>query len=110
MKFKRGNIILAALPDDYGKPRSCLVLQVDLFDDLPSITFCMLTSTLGDDHTLARINIKSDGNNGLNQGSQIAIDKIITLPKLRVTRRIGTADDVVMLQVTRALTVFLGIG
>lgn len=110
MKFKRGDIVLAASPGDYGKPRPCLVLQSELFDDLPSVTFCMLTTTLRDDQTLLRINIAPSSENGLHQPSQIAIDKITTLPVARITKKVGTADDTVMLQVTRALAVFLGVG
>jgi mRNA interferase MazF len=110
VKYRRGDIVLAASPGDYGKPRPCLVLQSELFDDLPSVTFCMLTTTLRDDSPLIRIGINPDGENGLHQPSQIAIDKIMTLPTTRITRKLGTADEDVMLQVTRALAVFLGLG
>jgi mRNA interferase MazF len=110
VKYRRGDIVLAASPGDYGKPRPCLVLQSKLFDDLPSVTFCMLTTTLRDDSPLIRIGITPNNDNGLHQPSQIAIDKIMTLPTTRITRKLGMADEDVMLQVTRALAVFLGLG
>ena len=110
MKFKRGDIVLAASPGDYGKPRPCLVLQSELFDDLPSVTFCMLTTTLREDGPLVRITIEPTAENGLHERSQIAIDKIMTLHITRVSTKIGEADEDVMLQVTRALAVFLGVG
>lgn len=110
MKFKRGDIVLAASPGDYGKPRPCLVMQSELFDDLPSVTFCMLTTTLRSERPLVRITVKPDAQNGLRETSQIAIDKIMTLPAPRITRKIGEAGEDVMLQVTRAVAVFLGIG
>jgi mRNA interferase MazF len=106
----RGDIVLAASPGDYGKPRPCLVIQSHLFDDLPSVTFCMLTTTLREDRPLVRVTIMPRAENGLLQPSQIAVDKIMTLPKLRVTKKIGTAGEEVMGQVTRALAVFLGMG
>ncbi len=110
MKFKRGDIVLAASPGDYGKPRPCLVLQSELFDDLPSVTFCLLTTILREDHPLVRINIAPSTENGLHQPSQIAIDKITTLPVIRITKKIGKVDEDIMLQVMRALAVFLGVG
>jgi mRNA interferase MazF len=109
VRFKSGDIIVAANPGDYGKPRPCLVLQAELFDDLPSVTFCMITSALRDDRPLVRITISPTTENGLHQASQIAIDKILTLPIERISKKIGTASDDVMQQVTRALVLFLGI-
>lgn len=109
MKYRRGDIILAASSGDYGKPRPCLVLQAALFDDLPSVTFCMLTSTLREDLSHIRISIEPSAKNGLQQSSQIAIDKIMTLPKERIAKKIGEASNDVMLQVTRAMVLFLGL-
>ncbi len=51
----------------------------------------MLTTTLRTDHPLVRITIKPDAQNGLRETSQIAIDKIMTLPATRITRKIGEA-------------------
>lgn len=110
MKFKRGDVVLAASPGDYGKPRPCLVLQSELFSELTSITFCMLTTTLRSDHSLLRITIQPNAENGLRETSQISIDRIMTLPKVRVVTKIGELDQDAMLQVTRALAVFLGVG
>lgn len=110
MKLKRGDLVLAASPGDYGKPRPCLVLQSELFDELPSFTLAILTTTLRSDQPLLRISIEPDEKNGLKQKSQIAVDKITTLPVSRIARKIGEADEDVMLQVTRALAVFLGLG
>lgn len=110
MKFRSGDIVLAASPGDYGKPRPCLVIQSELFADLPSVTFCMLTTTLRTGHPLVRITMEPSAKNGLHETSQIAIDKIMTLPITRIAKKIGEADADMMLQVTRALAVFLGVG
>ena len=102
--------MLAAPPGDYGKPRPCLVIQSDLFATLPSITICPLTSDLREDAPLLRLTIKPDETNGLRKPSQIAIDKITTLPLARFGGKIGQISEAMQLQVTRAIAVFLGIG
>lgn len=40
---------------DYGKPRPALVLQSDLFSELPSVVVCPLTTTLCKDTPQLRI-------------------------------------------------------
>jgi mRNA interferase MazF len=76
---------------------------------MPSVTICPLTSDLQTIAQLFRITIEPTTENGLHFPSQIAVDKVTTLPITRIATRLGTADDDVMLQVTRALAVFLGI-
>jgi mRNA interferase MazF len=110
LSYRRGDLVLAAPPGDYGKPRPCLVIQSELFSALPSITICPLTSELREDAPLLRLTIAPDEINGLRKSSQIAIDKITTLPLARFGGKMGTISETVQLQVTRALAVFLGIG
>jgi mRNA interferase MazF len=107
LSYKRGDIVIAAAPGDYGKPRPCLVIQADAFNDIPSVTVCLLTRDLRDDVPLIRQTIQPTAENGLQQISQIAIDKITTLSLSRISRRIGSLDEVEMMQVTRAIAVFL---
>jgi len=107
--IKRGDFVLAASPGDYGKPRPTLVIQSNLFIELPSITVCPITSVLRDDADLLRITVEPNAENGLRQISQIAVDKTATLARKRFGEKIGRADDVLMLRVTRALAVFLAI-
>jgi len=110
VNFVRGDIVIAALSGDYGKPRPCVVVQSDIFPHLKSLTFCPMTSDLRNDVPLLRINIAPTPENGLREESQIAVDKIATVPKLKVAQIIGRASDEVMSQVTRALAVFLEMG
>ena len=107
--LKRGDLILAASSSDYGKPRPNLVIQSNAFSNMPSVTVCPLTSDLQKIAPLFRIIIDPSTENGLHLPSQIAVDRITTLPTTRIAAKLGTADDDVMLQVTRALAVFLGI-
>jgi mRNA interferase MazF len=71
---------------------------------------CPLTSDLQINAPAIRINIAPTAKNGLHQPSQIAIDKITTLPVARISLVLGKADAEVMAQVARALAVFLDIG
>ena len=110
MNFKRGDFVLAASAGDYGKARPNLVIQSDAFLGMPSVTVCPLTSDLRSDLPLTRIDVGPSEKNGLQLPSQIAIDKITTLPVGRIVKQLGAADEDVMTQVTRALAVFLGAG
>ena len=110
VNFKRGDFVLAAGAGDYGKVRPNLVIQSDAFSEMSSVTVCPLTSDLRSDAPLIRIDVDPSEKNGLQLPSQIAIDKITTIPVSRLAKTIGVADDDVMLQVTRAVAVFLGVG
>ena len=107
--IRRGDFVVVAVPGEYGKPRPALVVQSDLFSALPSVTLCPLTSTLRDDADLIRLTIEPTVANGLQQVSQIIVDKITTVAAGKVSQVIGHADDACMLRVNRALAVFLGI-
>ncbi len=109
MGFARGDIVIASAPGDYGKPRPCLVIQSDAFAEIPSVTVCPLTSNLRDDVPLLRQTVLPSEENGLQQASQIAIDKITTLSIARIGKRVGTLSDVELMQATRGIAVFLGI-
>ena len=108
--MQRGDFVLAAIAGDYGKPRPALIIQSNLFANLPSITLCPLTSDLRDDAPLLRILVQPSEENCLLMPSQIAIDKVTTVSISRLRETIGRADETLMLQVTRSLAVFLTIG
>lgn len=102
----RGDVVVVALPGDYGKPRPALVVQADAFPDHPSITVLPITS-----HFVAapllRIDIGAEC--GLDRASQIQIDKPQTARRERVGPVIGRADAATLVAVNRALAVFLGL-
>ena len=105
----RGAFVTVAVPGDYGKPRPALIVQSDLFNELPSVVICPLTSTLRDDAGQFRLGVEPTERNGLLGRSQIAIDKITVIPVAKIGATIGAADDALMLRVSRALALFLGI-
>jgi mRNA interferase MazF len=77
---KRGDLVTIALSGDYGKPRPALVLQSDLFRDLPSLTVLPITSELRAT-PLLRLSLIPDRQNGLQRESQVMVDKITTVAR-----------------------------
>jgi hypothetical protein len=47
--MRRGHFVVVATSGDYGKPRPALVVQSELFAELPSVVICPLTTTLRND-------------------------------------------------------------
>jgi len=106
--MRRGDLVTVAVPGDYGKPRPAVVVQSDLFDEVPSVTLCLVTSTLRET-PLVRITVDPSPDNGLQRISQIQMDKVTTVSRERIGRVIGHLDDATMLKINRSLAVFLGI-
>jgi mRNA interferase MazF len=92
------------------KPRPAVIVQDDLFDATSSVTVAPISSTLLD-APLMRIRIAGgDGRlSGLDQDSDMMIDKLTTVKRSNVQTRVGrlTAEQVV--EVERAMMVFLGL-
>ncbi len=107
--MRRGQFVVVATSGDYGKPRPALVVQSDLFAELPSVVICPTTTLLRSDADLFRLEVEPSARNGLRQVWQIAIDKITVVPAGKIGGVIGEADDALLLRVNRALALFLGI-
>jgi mRNA interferase MazF len=109
VEVKRGEIwIVAGGPDYAGKPRPVVILQDDAFDATASITICPFTShTI--DAPLMRLSVVPSNQNGLKIESQLMVDKMTTIAKTKLERRIGklAADDIARLD--RAVLMFLGL-
>ncbi|MBI3043105.1 MAG: type II toxin-antitoxin system PemK/MazF family toxin [Betaproteobacteria bacterium] len=108
MTARRGDLVTVAAPGDYGKPRPALVIQSDLFEELPSVTLCLVTSALRD-APIFRVTVDPSPDNGLRRVSQIQVDKVMTVARERIGATIGQLDDATMLKVNRSLAVFVGI-
>jgi mRNA interferase MazF len=106
---KRGDIVLAAAPGDYGRPRPAVVIQSDFFNDThPSVTLCLVTSHLRN-APIFRVPVAPTEENGLRERSQIMVDKVVTLPRERLREGVGRLDAQTMGRVDAAMTVFLGL-
>lgn len=106
--MKRGDIVTITLTGDYGKPRPGLIIQADLFSETGSLTILPLTSHLVE-APLLRIPVDPTEKNGLHKLSQIMIDKLYTTPREKIGIVLGHLDSKIMLEVERALAVFIGI-
>lgn len=104
--MRRGDLVTIALQGDYGKPRPALVIQSDLFDVHPSVTILPVTSELRD-APMFRITVNPDDGNGLGKPSQVMVDKAQTVSREKIGESFGRLDDAALLEVNRALAVFL---
>jgi len=106
---KRGDVwTVAGGPDYAGKPRPAVVLQDDAFDVTALVTICPFT-THSVDAPLVRLPIEPTERNGLRAASQLMIDKITTVSKGKLERRIGRLSGEDIVRVNRAVLVFLGL-
>lgn len=107
--MKRGEIwSVAGGPDYMGKPRPVAILQDDRFEGLSSITFCPFT-TNPTPAPLFRLAVKPSERNGLEEESRLMVDKITTVAKAKIGKRIGRLDDEDVVRLNRAVMVFLGL-
>jgi mRNA interferase MazF len=95
--------VVVALQGDGGKSRPAVVVQADWFDALSTVVVLPLTSLRQD------ADVTPSERNGLRLLSQIAVDRPQTIRRTKVGQVIGQLDSVIMLQVERALAVFLGL-
>lgn len=106
--MKRGDFVTIAMPGDFGKPRPALIIQSDQFSEHATVTVLLVSSTLID-APLFRVTVYPDTANGLQKTSQVMVDKGMTVKRDKLGGTFGCASDEVMLEVSRCLTVFLGI-
>jgi mRNA interferase MazF len=106
---KRGDVwTVAGGPDYVGKPRPAVIIQDDAFGDTASVTLCGLTTTMVPAF-LARVTIEPSALNGLRVPSHIMADKVTTVARAKLGRRVGRLSDADMTRVDRALLIFLGL-
>lgn len=106
--MRRGDLATVALSGSFGKPRPALVVQADLFELTATVTVLLVSGTLVD-APLIRIQIEPSPENGLRKSSQVMIDKIMTVNRVKVGKPFGHIDPDTMVQIDRALTLFLGL-
>ena len=83
-------------------------MQDDRIYTTDSITVCPLTSDPSD-APLFRLAIEPSAENGLRTVSRMMVDKISTVEKMRLGKRIGRLAQEDIVRLNRAIVVFLGI-
>jgi mRNA interferase MazF len=106
--MKRGEIWTVSAGTGYaGKPRPAVILQDDRFDATDSVTICAFT-TDPTDAPLIRLLVEPNETNGLRAACRLMVDKITTVPKAKLGKRVGHLGDEDVVRLNRATLVFLG--
>ena len=105
--MSRGDVVTVALQGAFGNPRPVIVIQSDLCSDPPSVTVLPMTSDIVS-LPLIRISIEPTERNGLRKPSQIMVDKVQTVSRQKIGRRLGRLTDSELFETERALATFLG--
>jgi mRNA interferase MazF len=74
-----------------------------------SVTVCLLTSDLSDEHRILRVDVMPIAENGLHVRSQVQIEKLMTFPRRKVRGPIGLLSNREMAAVDVGLMVHLGL-
>jgi mRNA interferase MazF len=107
--MKRGEIWTVAGGNGYtGKPRPAVIIQDDAFEETASIIVCALT-TDPTNAPLFRLPIEPNVGNGLRAACHLMVDKVTSLPRSRLGKRIGVLDDADIVRLNRAALVFFGL-
>jgi mRNA interferase MazF len=107
--LKRGEIWIAAGGRDYaGKPRPVVIIQNDRFDSNDSITVVPCTSDLTE-LPLFRIPLAPTTDNGLLVPTRVMADKLTTVARAKLGRRIGRLNDQEVARLNDAVLLFLGL-
>lgn len=107
--MKRGEVwTIAGGPDYAGKPRPAVMIQGDHTNSAYSATVCPLT-TDSSKTSMDRPKVERNNRNGLSVSSYLMVDKIITLPRSKIGRKIGKLDKADMMTLSREIIDFLGL-
>ena len=108
--MNRGDVVVASLPGDYGKPRPAIVVQSNTLNRQKPASYivCPLTTTLTGVSDF-RVQVTPDSDNGLVERSEAMVDKLSAAPARAVRSVIGRLDAETMREIDRALLVTLGI-
>ena len=108
MNWQRGDVVVCVLAGDYGKPRPAVVVQSDLFNPThASMTVCPITSEKSA-APLFRLPLRA-GRHGLRQTSWIMADKITSIRRERISRKIGSLEAPETRALDEALQRWLGL-
>jgi mRNA interferase MazF len=109
MEIRRGDVVICAAPEEYGKPRPALVVQSELFNGThSSVTVCLITSHL-EDAPPYRFPVPAGRTTGLKVQSQVMVDKVIAIPRNKITGRTGVLAVSLLKEVDTPLRLWLDV-
>ena len=108
--MKRGEVWTASAGQDYaGKPRPVVILQDDRFGEIGSTTVGIFSSAVLADAPDIRLNFQPGEANGLQRPCQLMIDKITTIPRSKLGKRIGALSGADINRIDQAIMLFFGL-
>jgi mRNA interferase MazF len=106
---KRGDIWTVSGGADYaGKPRPAVIVQDDRFAATGSVIVCPFTTNLVHAPEF-RLPVAPSAANGLSCPSRLMADKLTSVVRAKLGRRIGELAQSDLERLERALLVFLGL-
>lgn len=110
MTLARGDVVAAIVSGDFGKPRPVVIVQARPYlESHASITVCPLTTHLTG-LRMFRIMIAPDKSNGLNEPSEVMVDKVSSLRRERIATSIGKLAASDMQAIDTSLRGWLALG
>jgi mRNA interferase MazF len=107
--MRRGDVVVVAAADDYGKPRPAVVVQTDAFPEThPSVVICQMTSDVVNTQDF-RVTIEPTEKNGLRARLQVMADKPVTVRRERVGQIVGRLTEADIRRLNIALAFVMGL-
>ena len=107
--MKRGDILTVALQGDYSKPRPAVVVESDLISPSDSVLICPISSTLYESGPFRRQPVEASSTTGLHSLSQIMVDKVMAVRRIKCGPVIGGLDQTAMRELTGRLAALIGV-
>jgi len=106
--MNRGELWIGAETGYASKPRPALIVQSDRYSDDESVVTCLITShatdVTGADY---RVALPKSDVNGLKVDSFVMLDKIVSIPRQKLAKRIGIVEAKKMDEIYSRLIDFL---
>lgn len=106
--MKRGEIWVLRDDGYASKPRPVVVIQSDEITQFQSVVLCLLTS-FDSTNMPTRVQIEPSIENGLSKTSWVMTDKITTVPKEMLHKKIGSLRTEELHAINRQLAIVLGL-
>ena len=106
--MKRGEIWTLQDKHYASKARPVVVIQSDRHNSFDSIILCLFTSYESGDIS-TRVPVEPSAKNGLQRASYVMTDKIVTVDKNMLGKRVGVLSDENMSAVSEQLKTILGL-
>ncbi|MBQ9438640.1 MAG: type II toxin-antitoxin system PemK/MazF family toxin [Lachnospiraceae bacterium] len=104
--MRRGEIWTLQDKHYASKARPVVVIQSDKHNSFNSIILCLFTS-FESGGISTRVRIQPSAENGLQKESYVMTDKIVTVDKIMLGKRVGVLSDEDMVAVSEQLRIIL---